>query len=69
MGLGLIRSVTVFAEVKRLMMQDEAEPFVEPFLDLVKSMYANTKTVVEKEFGERGGSGLKPPVSSSMSIM
>jgi hypothetical protein len=30
-------------------------------------MYANTKTVVEKEFGEKGGSGLKPPVSFASS--
>jgi transformation/transcription domain-associated protein len=29
-------------------------------------MYANTKTVVEKEFGEKGGSGLKPPVSFTL---
>jgi transformation/transcription domain-associated protein len=41
--------------------QEQAEPHVEPFLELVKTMYANTKTVVEKEFGEK--SGLRPPVS------
>ena len=31
--------------------QEQAEPHVEPFLELVKQMYANTKSVVEKEFG------------------
>lgn len=35
--------------------KDQAEPFVEPFLDLVKQMYANLKGVVEKEFGSVGG--------------
>lgn len=35
--------------------KDQAEPFVEPFLDLVKQMYANLKGVVEKEFGAPGG--------------
>lgn len=35
--------------------KDQAEPFVEPFLELVKQMYANLKGVVEKEFGTTGG--------------
>ena len=43
-------------------LQDQAEPYVEPFLELVKQMYANTKSVVEKEFGSVGA--MRPPVSS-----
>lgn len=39
--------------------KDQMEPFTEPFLDLVKQMYANIKAVVEKEFGPSGG-GSKP---------
>ncbi|WVR08546.1 hypothetical protein IAU60_005601 [Kwoniella sp. DSM 27419] len=39
--------------------KEQMEPYVEPFLDLVKQMYANTKAVVEKEFGPAGG-GLLP---------
>lgn len=35
--------------------KDQMEPFTEPFLDLVKQMYANIKAVVEKEFGPSGG--------------
>ncbi|KAL1410016.1 transcription-associated protein 1 [Vanrija albida] len=35
--------------------KDQAEPFVEPFLELVKQMYANLKGVVEKEFGKPPG--------------
>ncbi|BEJ12109.1 hypothetical protein CspHIS471_0205690 [Cutaneotrichosporon sp. HIS471] len=35
--------------------KDQAEPFVQPFLDLVKQMYANLKGVVEKEWGSPGG--------------
>ncbi|KAK4687186.1 transformation/transcription domain-associated protein, partial [Tremellales sp. Uapishka_1] len=31
--------------------KEQTEPHVEPFLELVKTMYANTKQVVEKEFG------------------
>jgi transformation/transcription domain-associated protein len=30
--------------------QEQSEQHVEPFLELVKQMYANTKSVVEKEF-------------------
>lgn len=33
------------------MNEEQTEPHVEPFLDLVKKMYSNTKSVVEKEFG------------------
>lgn len=32
-------------------MKEQAEVHVEPFLQLVKEMYANTKSIVEKEFG------------------
>ncbi|WWD20697.1 hypothetical protein CI109_105173 [Kwoniella shandongensis] len=35
--------------------KEQMEPYIEPFLDLVKQMYANTKAVVEKEFGPSGG--------------
>ncbi len=31
--------------------KDQTEQHVQPFLDLVKQMYSNMKTVVEKEFG------------------
>ncbi|ODN82926.1 hypothetical protein L202_01173 [Cryptococcus amylolentus CBS 6039] len=34
--------------------KDQMEPYTEPFLDLVKQMYANIKAVVEKEFGTSG---------------
>jgi transformation/transcription domain-associated protein len=43
--------------------KDQAEPFVEQFLDLVKQMYANLKGVVEKEFGTPAGKA-PPPVSN-----
>lgn len=45
--------------------KDQAEPFVEPFLDLVKQMYGNLKGVVEKEFGSPTG---KAPQVSSQSL-
>jgi transformation/transcription domain-associated protein len=41
--------------------KEQAEPHVEPFLELVKQMYANTKSVVEKEFGTPASA--KPAVS------
>ncbi|KAJ9105954.1 hypothetical protein QFC19_003288 [Naganishia cerealis] len=34
--------------------KEQTEQYVQPFLDLVKQMYANTKSVVEKEFGKSG---------------
>lgn len=36
--------------------KEQTEQYVQPFLDLVKQMYANTKSVVEKEFGKNAGS-------------
>ena len=47
-------------------LQEQAEPHVGPFLELVKQMYANTKSVVEREFGSSGG--MRPPVGSSYRI-
>ncbi|WVN89695.1 uncharacterized protein L203_104925 [Cryptococcus depauperatus CBS 7841] len=35
--------------------KDQMEPYTEPFLSLVKQMYANIRAVVEKEFGSFGG--------------
>ncbi|WWC92285.1 uncharacterized protein L201_007239 [Kwoniella dendrophila CBS 6074] len=43
--------------------KEQMEPYIEPFLDLVKQMYANTKAVVEKEFGPTGG--IKAPTPST----
>jgi transformation/transcription domain-associated protein len=39
--------------------QEQTEVHVRPFLDLVKQMYANTRQVVEQEFGK------PPPVRLS----
>ncbi|WRT70688.1 uncharacterized protein IL334_007686 [Kwoniella shivajii] len=47
--------------------KEQMEPYIEPFLDLVKQMYSNTKAVVEKEFGPTGGVATvttKPPNSA-----
>lgn len=35
-------------------LQEQTEQHVQPFLNLVKEMYANIKEVVEKEFGKAG---------------
>jgi transformation/transcription domain-associated protein len=42
-------------------MQEQSEPYVEPFLELVKQMYANTRAVVEKTFGAPGVKPAPPP--------
>ncbi|WWC98567.1 hypothetical protein V866_005459 [Kwoniella sp. B9012] len=46
--------------------KEQMEPYIEPFLDLVKQMYANTKAVVEKEFGPSSSTVPTPkaPVSA-----
>nr|XP_018259603.1 transformation/transcription domain-associated protein [Kwoniella dejecticola CBS 10117]OBR81761.1 transformation/transcription domain-associated protein [Kwoniella dejecticola CBS 10117] len=41
--------------------KEQMEPYIEPFLDLVKQMYANTKAVVEKEFGPTGSLSATTP--------
>ena len=41
-------------------LQEQAEPHVGSFLEAVKQMYANTKSVVEREFGVSGA--MRPPV-------
>ncbi|WVQ95626.1 hypothetical protein IAU59_002724 [Kwoniella sp. CBS 9459] len=41
--------------------KEQMEPYIEPFLDLVKQMYSNTKAVVEKEFGPTGGAAATAP--------
>lgn len=48
--------------------KDQAEPFVEPFLDLVKQMYANLKGVVEKEFGSPGEKLVSRPHSCWLTL-
>lgn len=51
-------------------MQDKAEPFVEPFLDLVKQMYANITTVVEKELsGKDGAAKVRLPFRITAGLM
>lgn len=35
--------------------QEQGEPYVEGFLDVVKQLYTNIKTVVEKEFPAKAG--------------
>ncbi|WVQ85959.1 hypothetical protein IAT38_008127 [Cryptococcus sp. DSM 104549] len=47
--------------------KDQMEPYTEPFLDLVKQMYANIKAVVEKEFGAPGSGGVKPSPATGAS--
>nr|XP_019007357.1 transformation/transcription domain-associated protein [Kwoniella pini CBS 10737]OCF46138.1 transformation/transcription domain-associated protein [Kwoniella pini CBS 10737] len=44
--------------------KEQMEPYIEPFLDLVKQMYANTKAVVEKEFGPTGGASASTPATA-----
>ena len=52
MGSGITRSAAKIASYAESShpQQEQAEQFVDPFLELVKQMYANTKSVVEKEF-------------------
>lgn len=45
--------------------QEQLEEFVQPFLDLVKAMYVNTKAAVEKEFGTPSG----PPKSAVSTLI